>query len=58
MDPVFTKALKQAEGCPQSQASLYDQMIEGIALCNKFGLYDLADYLQRKISESNSNHYS
>jgi hypothetical protein len=41
----------------QSQESLYDQMIQGIEVVNRFGLYDLADYLQARVNEHDSNYY-
>lgn len=57
-----TKGFDEVFNCTpqvtQSQESLVGQMILGISLANRFGLYDLADYLRKKINQSQSNYYS
>jgi hypothetical protein len=53
----YQETLDATPQVTQSQESLYDQMIQGIEVANRFGLYDLADYLQKRINEHDSNYY-
>lgn len=38
---------------PQHQGSLTDQLRELVTLANQNGLYDAADYIQRRLEEQN-----
>lgn len=40
--------LSKVHQCPQSQDSLTDQIQRARVILNKFGLYDVADYLRPK----------
>lgn len=48
MDHV-NKAMKAVPNQPQSQAALDDQLRALIAVANKLGLYDAADYLSKPV---------
>jgi hypothetical protein len=54
----FDEVFKSTPQVVQSQESLYDQLVLLQGVANRFGLYDAADYIQRKLNEHNSSHYT
>lgn len=45
------EAMKSVSKQPQSQAALNDQLRALIQVSNKLGLYDAADYLNKKVNK-------